>query len=96
VQNLSEWGYRNSEMFGRDVTDRVEGETRNHFLDRNIPFFFFPWLVMLPESEETRSIVGRSCDDMVVVSSAFPNEEAPAAFTRPLKDWNEFKVKISK
>lgn len=40
---------------------------------------------MLLESEEIRSILGRLCDDTVVAFSAFPNEEAPAAFTRPLK-----------
>ena len=56
----------------------------NHFL-RNIPFFFFSRLVMLLESEETRSNLGRPCDDTVVAFSAFPNEEAPATFTRPLR-----------
>ena len=69
----------------REVVDGVEGETiNNHFLDRNIPFFFFSWLAMLLESEETRFIRGRSCDDKAVGFSAFPNEEAPATFTRPL------------
>ena len=74
----------------REVVDGVEGETINHFLDRNIPFFFFfSWLVMLLESEETRSIEGASCCDKIVGFSAFPNEEAPAAFTRPLNEVEE-------
>ena len=43
---------------------------------------------MLLESEETRSIEGRSCDDADADagSFAFPNEEALAIFTRPLKE----------
>ena len=41
---------------------------------------------MLLESEETRSIVGAPCCDTIVGFSAFPNEEAPTAFTRPLKE----------
>ena len=69
----------------------AEGEAAiDHFLDRNIPFFFFfSWLVMLLESEETRSIVGAPCCDTIVGFSAFPNEEAPTAFTRPLKEVEE-------
>ena len=74
----------------------MKEETKNHFLDRNIPFFFFSWLVMLLESEETRSIVGRSCDDTVVAFSAFPNEDAPAAFTRPLKEVERIRSEIDK
>jgi hypothetical protein len=48
---------------------------------------------MLLESEATRSIVGRSCDDTLVELSAFPNEEAPAAFTMPLKEVRDKQVR---
>lgn len=48
---------------------------------------------MLLESEETRSILGRSCDDTFVGFSGFPNDEAPAAFTRPLEKKKKVKVK---
>ena len=47
---------------------------------------------MLLESEETRSIVGRSCVDKAG-SFAFPNEEALAIFTRPLKEVEGIKSK---
>ena len=48
---------------------------------------------MLLESEGTRSIVERLCDDAVVALSGFPNEEAPATFTRPLKEVEELEVR---
>ena len=68
------WGWANNQK--KKVVKK-----KNHFLDRNIPFFF-SWLDMLLESEETRSILEGL---WVVAFSAFLNEEAPAAFTRPLE-----------